>query len=106
LYTVRVCIKLYTYLCLVYVEPEPSEQEPKRHVALAPTALAPTAPARMAPALKLMFNISGLSKMSQTIIVSYFSHSIYTNFIHMKSGEEIALTLLLTFASLAWYIEG
>jgi hypothetical protein len=47
------------------VEPEPQRD----------AVPAPAAPATTAPALNLMFNIDGISKMSQNVTVSYFSHS-------------------------------
>jgi hypothetical protein len=53
--------------------------EPQRDTAL---ALAPTVPAP-----KRMFNKGGLSKMSQTLTVSYFYHSISYQF---KSKEIVS----------------
>jgi hypothetical protein len=47
-----------------------------------------------APASSLMFNIGGLSKMSQIIRVSSFFHSMFYQF----KSEKIVLTLMITFA--------
>jgi hypothetical protein len=41
----------------------------------------------------LMFNKGGLSKMSPTVTVSYFSFYFYDNSTHKKSSEKIYLTL-------------
>jgi hypothetical protein len=46
-----------------------------------------------APAPNLMFNIGGLSNMSHTVTVSYFSFYFYDNLTHKKSSEKIFLTL-------------
>jgi hypothetical protein len=54
----------------------------------------------VAPAPNLMFNIGGLSKMSQTSTVSFFRTQFYTYYNQKKSVETIALTLLLTFAAI------
>jgi hypothetical protein len=52
-----------------------------------------------------MINIGGLSKISQTVPVSYFSRSISQQF---KLEEKIALTSEITVCffleSLAWYM--
>jgi hypothetical protein len=47
-----------------------------------------------APASNLMFNIGGLSKMSHTVTVLYFSFYFYDKLTHKKSSEKFVLTLI------------
>jgi hypothetical protein len=55
---------------------DPVLQSRSRIILIEPELQRELGPATMAPALKLMFNIGGLSKMTQTKPVSHFFYSI------------------------------